>query len=278
VPSSADGNDDPALDGVEAWLRSRSADLPGLFAHAVRQAIDEVIDGPRTGRWSADQLEKTEKIYVGTKIEIVVRAALDLERAGKLDTVVDKQPVDFKWSFTSQWQIPTEAVGEICLVIGTKEDEALLDVGLVRCAEETLNPGRNKDGKRTLSQKGRTGVRWVVRGAALPSNFISTLDPALRAKVMRGGTGQARIRTLFTSLVERPIPRLAVETVAQQRDPMRRLRADRGSALPGLRVFSARYGNKELVELGYPPLAPDEFMSVPLRVIERGGRASGPTR
>ncbi|MFN8151440.1 MAG: NaeI family type II restriction endonuclease [Solirubrobacterales bacterium] len=65
-------SDDPALDSVVAWLREATAPDPErLFGGVIRQSIDEVLDGPRTGRWGFEQLEKTEKTYVGTKIEIV---------------------------------------------------------------------------------------------------------------------------------------------------------------------------------------------------------------
>ncbi|MBK8006821.1 MAG: hypothetical protein IPK12_23875 [Gemmatimonadetes bacterium] len=56
-----------------------------LLGDIVRQAIDEVVDGPRTGRWDIDQLTKTEKTYIGTKVEIIVRNELDLD-AGQAST------------------------------------------------------------------------------------------------------------------------------------------------------------------------------------------------
>jgi plasmid stabilization system protein ParE len=85
------------------------------FGNAIRQSIDEVLDGPRTGRWDFDQLEKTEKTYVGTKLEIVVRTALGLEPGPKLDLEVDGIDVDVKWGMNSGWQIPREAVDQLCL-------------------------------------------------------------------------------------------------------------------------------------------------------------------
>ena len=38
-----------------------------------RSAIDEVIDTARTGRYFLSDLEKTEKTYLGTKFEILLR-------------------------------------------------------------------------------------------------------------------------------------------------------------------------------------------------------------
>ena len=54
--------------GIEAITSSLTIgeDLASVAGAAVRQAIDEVIDGGRTGRWCIDQLEKVEKTYIGT--------------------------------------------------------------------------------------------------------------------------------------------------------------------------------------------------------------------
>jgi Restriction endonuclease NaeI len=262
---------DPALDDVEAFIRSKTDDLPTLFASAVRQALDEVIDGARTGLWAIDQLEKTEKTYIGTKIEILVRSALELPREKPLDMVVAGHPVDIKWSsLHAAWQIPTEAVGQLCLLIAGNETLGTFDVGLLRCSESLLNAGKNKDGKRTISKEGRASIRWLVAGGALPPNFLSTLEDSVREAIMAERPGQPRVRKLFTLVQRTPVPRLAIETLAQQRDPMRRIRKDKRDRLNGLRVLGGRYAhNKALVEsLGYPPLGRDEYMSVPQQEIE----------
>lgn len=51
----------------------------------IRQAYDEVVDMPRTRRWSLGQLASTEKTYVGTKVEILVQHWLGLDRGINLD-------------------------------------------------------------------------------------------------------------------------------------------------------------------------------------------------
>jgi hypothetical protein len=253
---------DPAHDEVGAWVRA-IPDLQARLGRAVRQALDEVIDGPRTGRWSYAQLEKTEKTYVGTKIEIVVRTALGLERIGRLDTVIAGHEVDFKWSGSEGWMIPTEAVDELCFLVSGDEAAGSFSAGLVRCTPDLLRPGANKDGKTSLSASGKLAIDWFVRGAPLRRNFIADMDSATRTEIMSGRSGQERIRTLFTRLPYVPIPRDAVETVAQQRDPMRRLRKDQAERLGGMRVLSAKYGNRLVTGLGYDPLPTDSFMAVP---------------
>jgi hypothetical protein len=265
---------DPALDEVEGWIRSKTDDLPGLFAKAIRQALDEVIDGGRTGRWAVAQLEKTEKTYIGTKIEILVRTALELPREKPLDTVIAGHPVDIKWSSVrSTWQIPTEAVDQLCLLVGGDEGRGTFEVGLLRCAEALLNAGMNKDGKRTISKVGRARIRWLVAAGTLPPNFLATLDPVVREAIMAEPPGQARVRKLFTLVQKTAVPRLTIETLAQQRDPMRRIRKDKRDRLGGLRILGGHYSktNGIVGALGYPALAKDEYMSVPRTELARLG-------
>ncbi len=267
------GESDPELDAVEVSLRELGGPDPdSRYGIAIRQSIDEVLDGPRTGRWDFAQLEKTEKTYVGTKLEIVVRAALGLERGSILDLDIAGVPVDIKWAMDSSWQIPLEAVGRICLCIGGVKKLAMFQVGVVRCRAEYLNEGKNRDRKKTLSTTGRAAMRLLVSPAPLPLNFLSTINPAIRTEVMAGETIQERVARLFRLLPRTPIPRDAIATVARTTgDPMRRVRSDAwaGDPLDGMRVLSARYGNSLIDVLGYPLLERDEFMSVPEAEIDQ---------
>src|SRR5205085_12423263 len=99
------------------------------------------------------------------------------------------------------------------------------------------------------------------------------LDPVAREAIMAEPPGQARVRKLFTLVQKTPVPRLAIETIAQQRDPMRRVRADKGDRLEGLRVLGGRYSknNAIVAALGYAPLAKDEYLSVPRAELEQLG-------
>lgn len=263
---------DLGLELVLAELRRLAPDSEAVFGGAVRRAVDEVLDGPRTGRWDFDALEKTEKTYVGTKIEIVTRTALGLERGPRLDLEIAGEDVDVKWSMKSVWEIPSEAVGALCLCIGGVRSLTHFQVGLVRCDNDLLSVGMNKDGKRRLTPAGRAAVHVLVPPTPLAPNFVACMDPAVRAEVMDGATVQERITRLFRLLPLTPIPRNAVRTVARtEGDPMRRLRADAhaGDPLEGMKVLSAKYGNGVVEALGLPRLGRDEFMSVPARDIQR---------
>ena len=183
-----------------------------------------------------------------------------------MDTVVAGHPVDIKWSANrSGWQIPTEAIGHICLLLHGDEPRRGFEVGLVRCSKDHLNSGKNKDQKTTLSAAGRATIRWLARGS-LPPNFLATLPTSIRDEVMAQPKGQPRVTRLFSLLQRTPVPRLAVVTLAQQPgDPMRRIRKDKGDRLRGLVVLGGHYKKTNAIvsELGYAPLARDEYMSVP---------------
>lgn len=272
--SSKTSDADPALDQVEAWFREQD-DLAGRMQRLIRKGLDEVIDGARTGRWALEQLEKTEKTYIGTKMEILIRSDFELPRQKPMDTVVAGHPVDIKWSANrSGWQIPKEAVGHMCLLVSGDESRGTYEVGVVRCRPEYLNKGENQgDKKKTLSALGRSHIRWLTRGILAPS-FLATLPATVRDDVMAQSKGQARVTRLFTLLQRTPVPRLAVVTLARQPgDPMRRIRKDKSDRLQGLVVLGGRYKKTaEIVRnLGYPPLAKDEYMSVPRDEIEALG-------
>jgi hypothetical protein len=258
---------DPEWVVVEAAVRALAGpDLERTFSVAIRRSIDEVLDGERTGRWDFDQLEKTEKTYVGTKFEIVLRTALGLDRGPLLDLEIEGEPVDIKWAMNSSWQIPIEAVNRLCLCVGGLKAMSRFQAGLVRCRPEYLNTGSNRDGKRTLSAAGRDAMTVLVPSAPFPPNFVAEMDPVLRVEITEEKTIQARITKLFKLLPRTPIPRSAVTTIARTPgDPMRRLRADSHAddSRDGMEILSAKYGNDVLTALGYPRLGKDEFMSVP---------------
>jgi hypothetical protein len=266
---------DSAADEVLNWLRAhpdRVGDglgLDALFARAIRKGIDEVIDGARTGRYRYDQLESQEKSYIGTRIEIVIRAELELAHGKKLDTEIAGHEVDIKWSAKGGWMIPTEAVDELCLVLKGDERKQTFSVGLVRCRSESLNPGRNKDQKGTLSSLGRDNIAWLVRDAYLPVSFLAELPKATRDAILAQPPGQARVRELFKRVPGRPVPREVIPTLAVQVDPMRRIRQDSTDRLGGMKVLSGHYKiSREAADtLDYGPLSKRDYVAVPVEEL-----------
>lgn len=232
----------------------------------IRKSLDEVIDGMRTGRVSTDELEKTEKTYIGTKVEIVLRAELELHKGKKLDTNICGHEVDIKWTLTNgSWMIPKECVDEICLLVTADDENSKFSIGLVIAKKELLNEGKNQDSKKTIKAANREYIDWLVENGDLPENLLLHLPEELRNSILNLDSRQSRVTTLFREVQERIIPRVVVETLAQQKDPMRRLRIAReclekeGILLLGGQEFSHR---KIIKDNKLPVLSKGESMSI----------------
>lgn len=240
--------------------------IESIVGAILRQAIDEVIDMPRTQRFSLDELEKTEKTYIGTKVEIIFRDTFELEKGKKLDLLVNKHEVDVKNTIRNNWTIPMEAIDEICVLLQTNDKASSFSVGLVICRDRVLNQGRNRDKKRTISISGKNEILWLVENGELPKNFFLQMDEALRQEILSPKGGSTRIANLFKNFPNEVITRRLVECVARQKDYMKRLRGNGGArdvlAREGLVILWG--GNAEerskLESLGFTGLTPDQFV------------------
>jgi hypothetical protein len=259
------GTDDPALEEVVGWFL-KQGDLQGKFGSILRQSIDEVLDGQRTGRYDIDLTEKTEKTYLGTKVEIVVRAAFDLPRGVRMDYVVAGHDVDSKFSMRGSWSIPTEAMGHICLLTSADDHKGLFDVGLVRITPEILNRGRNKDQKTTITAAAKKSIFWLAHRAPLPPNLLLALPDADVTSIMKPRSGQDRINELLRRVQGRLIDRTTAVTVAKQKDGLKRCRDARHDLAPEGVVVLGNRGECKVVakKLGLPVPPLGSFVSTRL--------------
>lgn len=207
---------------VEFFLRRNGFERQSAIT--LRRALDEVIDGMRTGRWSVDSLEKTEKTYIGTKVEILFRFEFELENGSTLDACIQGHEVDIKCTVLKNWMIPKEAVGKLCLLVRIDDERSRFSIGVVRASQDILTAGINRDGKLSISAAGKKMIRWLVEDGELPVNFLARIDPSVRQQILSHRSGQLRINELFRLVQGQIIPRVAIETVAQQKDPMKRMR------------------------------------------------------
>lgn len=215
--------DDQALGDVWNALR-RVPNLSSIIGEGLRKSFDEVIDCPRTGRYRIEDLEKTEKTYIGTKVEIVLRNELELIRGNILDNLIAGHEVDTKFSLSGGWMIPREAVEQICLLISGDDNSGKFSAGLLRMRSDVLTSGANQDGKKSVSAAGKNRIVWLVENAAMPRNFLLDLDNDIRNLILSPSSGMERVRALFNNVTGKIIPRTAIEQVAQQKDYMRRAR------------------------------------------------------
>ncbi len=221
-----------------------------------RAAIDEVIDTARTERFFLEQLEKTEKTYLGTKFEILLRDWLKVPKGVVLDLLIGGQEVDVKSTTRgkSGWMIPLEAIDQLCVLLRINEEESKCAVGLARARSSYLRAGQNQDKKTSFSAAGTDNIWWLVSDFAYTPNFWSLIDEALRMKIMSAPTGQRRVATLFENCTGMPISRVQVAAVARQDDYMKRLRKNGGArdllAPKGIAILYSETDRTLMHELG----------------------------
>lgn len=244
------GEGDQAL--REVFDAFRCADPDGVrFGAMMRSTLDQLYDGQRTGRYSWEQLHKTEKTHFGTLFEINLRREFDdvIDEGSTLDYRVSGYDVDCKFSQKiGGWMVPPEAHEQLLLVGYVKDADAEYAVGVVRASGERLRSGANRDRKVGLNSAGMSAIRWLHRPGALPPNVLLGLDDvALRAIFSARLSGQGRVNELFRRAARRRVGRNVVATVAQQADYMKRVRYNGGarSALrhEGFVILSGDYAN-----------------------------------
>lgn len=224
-----------------------------------------MIDSKRSGRFTLDELEKTELTYIGTKVEILLRNYLKLERGDKLDLKIDGIEVDVKNTVRSQWTIPMEAMGHPCILIRAQERRALCWFGLLVIREPYLNKGKNRDQKRTISELGRQRIRWLLEAAPYPPNFWERIGAEGKNAITTPRGGTDRIAALFTTVQQKPISRNVVEALARQKDYMKRIRGNGGTrdilSPLGIAILWGKNDRELIEELGLPSCTNDEFIS-----------------
>lgn len=262
------------LSSIAAEIIRRAGGAAALsegFSTMLRQCVDDVIMTPKTGRRSYDELEKTEKTYIGTRVEIELRAMLNLKK-GKLDTVILGHDVDIKNTMGSNWMIPTEAVGHPCILVAADEVRALCYLGLIVARPEYLTVGQNKDSKKSISALGFANIIWLLNAHPYPPNFWRTVPSDVIDRIFAGKSGNRRVMALFREVQRVPITRSVIEAVAQQQDFMRRIRADNGKgtrdhlAREGVLLLSGHYDAALIKALSLPFCSGSEFVSYKPRV------------
>jgi restriction endonuclease NaeI len=265
--------DDPELAAVAAELSALDAD-GARMAGAIRGALDMLLDGQHTGRYRWDQLHKTEKTHAGTLVEIALARTLQLADGQALDYTIAGADVDCKFSHRmGGWMIPPEADGQLLLLVQASDEDGAWSAGLVRAAGEHLRTAGNRDGKRTLNERGRAAVCWLHARAPLQENALIRLPGAEVAAIFAAASGQQRVNELFRRAQRMRVSRTVVATVARQDDYMKRVR-DGGGARDQLRaegiVIFGDFGEDQVLAsaLGLPRPGPGEFVSA--RLARRG--------
>jgi hypothetical protein len=231
----------------------------------LRKAIDEVIDSPRTNRFTLDEIEKTEKTYLGTKVEILLRNWLGFPKGKILDLSIDEIETDIKNTMRSTWMIPSEAMGHPCILVKTDEQSSRFSIGIIVIRDEVLSRGKNKDGKSSISSAGKDKIRWILQDEIYPENFWQNLKPEIRHKIVSQSSGTGRLDALFRYVQNRPLSRVIILGIAQQKDAMKRLRKNGGArdslARDGIALLSGDYDSELIGKLKLSNCMKGEFIS-----------------
>ncbi len=269
--------EDPELWRV--YLTIKSADPTGVRSgYALREALDQIYDGQRTGRWDYTQLSKTEKTHVGTLVEIWLQREFDFDDGAELDYSIDGVDVDCKWSLNLyDWEIPREMYirgDKLALVVWANEYTSRWAMGLIRIGESVLKPlGKQGDKKRRLNDLGRDRILWLFPGADLVRNTLLHInDPRKLRLIAYAVQGQTAINNMFRELTGELINRATVLTVAQQVDSAKRVRdARKRLRSEGIVIFGHYRPHPDMAEaLGLPRPTLGRFVSTRLAIWHPG--------
>lgn len=226
--------DDAELQAVLQWFSNHP--VSELYTEAIRNSIDYVLDGGRTGRFDllSPEVHPGERASVGAKLEYEVLRIFELPKTKPLDTLIAAAPVDIKATVGANWAVPTEAHCQLCICTQIQLKKNRHRSWLVRTHRSWLYRGKgNKDGKRGLAVQAREN--WSVPlydWTDLPVNPLRYLTEDQAAQVLAKKPGQVkRLLMMFRFLEGHIIPRNVILTVgAGNHDPMRRARQVRDDA------------------------------------------------
>jgi len=219
---------DAGVAAVTAKLRELDPD-GSRMAKVFRATFDQLYDGQHTGRYSVDQLFKTEKTHFGTLIEINLQRELRFEDGEVLDFKIAGLEVDCKYSHTGAWMLPMESFEQLVLVTQADDRKSVWSAGVVRVTVENRRTSENRDKKTGLNAHGRSQITWLFKDAPMQPNALLQLPTEVVAEIMSGRSGQSRLNELFRRATNRRLSRNIIATVAQQDDYMKRVRDNGGS-------------------------------------------------
>jgi hypothetical protein len=268
---------------VVRWFEDQP-DARERFRWALRDSLDELLDGQRTGRWAYQHLSKTEKTYLGTAVEVNLTKEFEIPNGDELDWRVGDVDVDCKFSRElGGWEIPMEMyscadhgdrsgkANHPALVIWMNDDTDQWAAGLIRIIDDLLRwktdrgtsvrvRAYNRDNKRRIADEHARDIYWLWGGLQhdLPANLLLQLPDDIRARILSGKSGQERVNRLFRAVQGRIVGRQTVLTVGQQDDAPKRARDAR-----------LRLRSEGIIVLGHqethPLIARDLDLPVPVK-------------
>lgn len=270
---------------ADAELQEIAAELARLdprgvrTAQVLRETLDQLYDGQRTGRYRWDQLHKTEKTHCGTLVEINLHREFDFADGETLDYRIAGAEVDCKYSQSlGGWMIPPEAHDHLCLLLWADDAAGFWSMGVVRTTPGRLNTGGNRDKKATLNSAGRDAVTWMYQRIPLPPNVLLQLPRATVDRIFALRHGTQRVYELFRCALGMRIGRGVIATVAQQSDYMKRVRTNGGARTalqPEGIIVLGQYQSHRAIARQLAVAEPESGESVAVRVVPASSAGPG---
>lgn len=263
------------LSPIVDWFYSHD-DARERFRWVLRDSLDELMDGQRTGRWCYQHLNKTERTHLGTAVEVNLTKEFGIENGVDLDWTVAGRELDCKFSRElGGWEIPMEMyqcqdhgaqsgkADHPALLTWFNDDTFEWATGLIQVTDQRLRwkrptasnlPARayNRDNKRKLGDIAYGEIFWLWGGLQtdLPSNLLLHLPDDQRDRILTAGSGQRRVSQLFAEVTGRIVGRHTVLTVGQQDDAPKRVRDARLRLAPeGFVVLGHQDAHPEIAQL-----------------------------
>lgn len=280
----------PELQDLADWFES-DPDTRERFRWALRDSLDELLDGQRTGRWAYQHLSKTEKTYLGTAVEVNLTKEFDFADGDHLDWSIAGRDIDCKFSKdVGGWEIPMEMY--LCpdheQRQGKADHPALLTwfddttnrwvAGLITATDGRLSwrtdkitgavvRGYNSDNKRKLKSETFPDIYWLWGGLQidLPRNLLLHMNPDARGRILSPKlSGQRRVNQLFQEIQGQIVGRQTVLTVGQQDDAPKRVRDARKALKPaGIVILGHQDAHPKIAEaLGLTVPVKGEWIAV----------------
>ncbi len=114
------------------------------------------------------------------------------------------------------------------LLIAYDERKAQFRAGLAYVVEAVLG-AQNRDSKRTIKKEYYENISWIVANAPYPPNFLAALPDQILSQIVSPASANDRVEALLTLVQGTIIPRHAICSVANQQDPLKRLRRNGGA-------------------------------------------------
>lgn len=248
--------------------------------HAIRQALDQTYDGRRTGRWDWTQLTKAEASNIGSLIEVWLQRALNLNDGITTSVQVAGHDVACTWSERIDgWTLEHPVLGQPelpHLVTWANEETSRFSLGILRPGPESRGIPSMDRGRPRLTPTGIDQILWVFDGYELPTNVLVRHPEAAMTAICQS-SGQSAVNMLFRLLQGELVQQSAVETVAQQVDPSKRIRdARKHLRKEGIVILGHYHPHPEIASsLGLPSPRAGTFVSHRLAPMEAGAMGSG---